>query len=103
MITEKELLEAISVCQQDPVSYSNIEKLANLYTVYDHIFKKPDLGYSLKNEVEHTIGSYGDSEFLKAINGQKSEKVWAVLNELMQTLEVINPRIYNGVLSKLQD
>ena len=42
-----------------------------------------------------------NSEFLQAISGRKSSEMWAVMGELMDTLQAINPRLYNSVLRKI--
>ena len=42
-----------------------------------------------------------NSEFLQAISGRKSAEMWAVMGELMDTLQAINPRLYNSVLRKI--
>ena len=43
----------------------------------------------------------GNSEFFQAISGRKSTDMWAVMGELMDTLQAINPRLYNSVLRKI--
>lgn len=104
MITEKELLNAIEECQQDPITSSKRSALADLYIIYDHLFGEPyDTGYSYQAPIENKIEVKGDSDFLKTVNGMKSEKVWAVINELMEVLEATNPRLYDGVMRKLED
>ena len=104
MITEKELLNAIEKCQQDPITSSKRSTLADLYIIYDHLFGEPyDTGYSYQAPIEKVIEVKGDSDFLKTVNGMKSEKVWAVINELMEALEATNPRLYDGVMRKLED
>ena len=42
-----------------------------------------------------------NSEFFQAISGRKSADMWAVMGELMDTLQAINPRLYNSVLRKI--
>ena len=42
-----------------------------------------------------------NSEFFQAISGRKSAEMWAVMGELMDTLQAINPRLYNSVLRKI--
>lgn len=102
MITERELLEEIEKCQRDPVTYTSIGKLADLYTVQDHLFERvqPD---PYPRQAEKVIRSSGDSEFLRTVDGMDSEKVFAVMDELMGVLEVSNPRLYDGVMRKLDD
>ena len=45
----------------------------------------------------------GDSEFLRAIKGKDSAAVWAVIDDLMDTLHVTMPRAYNGVMRRIKD
>lgn len=101
MVTEKELLSAIWECEQDPITPSKFEKLAHLYIVHDYLYGDKVYSYSNVKEPETQIKVSGESEFLKAVNGISIEKSWAVIDELMETIKVINPKLYNGVLRKL--
>ena len=44
-----------------------------------------------------------NSEFFQAISGRKSAEMWAAMGELMDTLQAINPRLYNSVLRKINN
>ena len=44
-----------------------------------------------------------NGEFFQAISGRKSAEMWAVMGELMDTLQAINPRLYNSVLRKINN
>ena len=48
-----------------------------------------------------TVPLNGSSEFFQAISGRKPAEMWAVMGELMDTLQAINPRLYNSVLRKI--
>ena len=50
-----------------------------------------------------TVTVDGNSEFFKSISGRKSADMWAVMGELMDTLQAINPRLYNSVLRKINN
>ena len=50
-----------------------------------------------------TVTVDGNSEFFQAIRGRKSSEMWAVMGELMDTLQAINPRLYNSVLRKINN
>ena len=52
--------------------------------------------------VETIIGNHGDSEFLQMIAGMESAHVWSVMAEAMESLKVMEPRFYAGVLRKLE-
>ena len=106
MITEKELLQAIQECESEPTTMAKISKLADFYIIYDHLFgasKYENEHSSNSGEANEKIHVSGDSEFLRAINGKKSDKVWSVINELVSVIQVINPRLYNGVIRKLDE
>lgn len=111
MITEQELLEAIAECQgqRNPNSNTCI-KLASFYTILDHIRDRveqetpkslPTYSFSAPPDPD-TIIYNGDSEFADLIHGMESDRVWRVMEELMNTLSVVNPRLYNGVLRKIR-
>ena len=53
--------------------------------------------------VETGIGEHGDSEFLQLIAHRDADHVWAVLEEAMETLKVMQPRFYAGVLRRIQN
>ena len=50
-----------------------------------------------------TVTVDGNSEFFQAISGRKSAEMWAVMGELMDTLQAINPRLYKSVLRKINN
>ncbi len=83
-------------------------RLANLYIIRDKLFgEKPsaDCGYSLAAapvpELE-PLDEYGDSEFLIAIQGKMPASAWKVVDELMDTLKAVNPRVYDSVMRKMR-
>lgn len=103
MITERELLRAIDECQQEPITSSKRGTLADLFIIYDHLFGQSyNTGYSYENKVENIIQTNGDTEFLATVNGKDTEKVMAILDELMEATRVLQPRIYNQVIEKVQ-
>lgn len=103
MVTERELLTAIAECEKEPTTNAKISQLADFYIVYDHLFGQPS-GYSFKNNIEHTkIKTSGDTEFLKAVNGKDTDKVWQIVNEMAEAVKTLHPRMYDRVLEKLSD
>lgn len=105
MIAEKELLEAIKECESEPITASKAGKLADFYIIYDRLFGDPvnSAKYSHNAGIpEKIIDVDGGSEFLMAINGMNAEKVWLIIDELMTTIKIINPRLYDGVFRRLE-
>lgn len=109
MITEFDLQEAIAACYgaKNP-SASTCLKLAAFYTVQDHLYgdKKEKPGatpdYSFDSPpVSQPVKYDSGSVFSETIKNKEIPDVLGVFDELMETLSVINPRLYNGVLAKL--
>ena len=97
MIKKDDLLEAIAECNGVPNPNANTcMKLSAYYTILDHMEGKQEhYSYSPPPEiVTHDSGT----EFSKAIAGRSTDEVMAVFDELMDTLQVIQPRLYAGVL-----
>ncbi len=111
MVTLRELEEAIRECEAAPANYTNCTKLAVLYTVRHYMYggdpPPENSTYSIPlptppEPKENVVPEYGDSEFYQAIAGMPSEKAWRVMSELMETLHIVNTRLYDGVIRKLK-
>lgn len=106
MITEKDLLEAIAECQGERNPNANTcIKLAAFYTIRDHLFPQEGENnvesYSYASELaEIVIEGWSGTEFSQAVDGQELYGVLEVIDDLMSTLQVLNPRLYDSVLRK---
>ena len=112
MITERDLEQAIAECQgeSNPTANTCI-KLAACYIVRNELFEKskqlpaPDYSYaeSPGEPVDtHTIYYNSDTDFSRTINGRDQREIWPVMDELMTTIQALIPRLYDGVMRKLQ-
>ena len=101
MMTKQDLEEAIESCERAPMSYQNCEKLATFYAIYDHLYT--ELSPRIERVEETKIRVSGESDFFRMINGLESSKVWSVMEELMLTLQAVQPRLYHGVMQKIED
>ena len=110
MITEQDLQAAIAECRGDPDPDSRTcIKLAAFLIIQDHLYPSgevvtPTYSFSAPpaDEVETTVEFESDTEFSQAVNGKKASEVWAVIDELMEVLRVTNPRLYKGVIRKIE-
>lgn len=101
MITEKDLQEAIAECQGERNPNANTcIKLSAYYTILNQMRKEPIEQFSYASNPE-TIVKTSDTEFMRAIDGMPIDEVIQIIDELMTTLSVINPRLYRGVMNKL--
>ena len=85
------------------------QRLANLYTIRRELFGEPEqsTGYSLASAPmpiaePEPLDDYGDSEFLVAIRGKVPADAWGIVDELMDTLKAVNPRVYDSVMRKIR-
>ena len=116
MITEKEIEQAIKECLREPVTGNKRAVLADLIIIQDYLFgepmqvqdasqKMPMQSYSAPptEPVETYIETTGDSEFLKAVDGRKADKVWKLIDELVEAVKILHPRMYTTFIDKVQD
>lgn len=99
MISQRELDMAIREFENAPANYENCKKLATFYTIFDHLY----CGDEVEKKQQEIVGYYGDSEFLDIIGNRKPEQVWTIIDELMDTLKIINPRLYESVIRKIAE
>ena len=107
MIREDDLREAIAEMQgQKNPNANTCIKLAAYYTILDHITGNESQpiysDMSSYSAGSSAIEYEGESDFAKAIKGRDPGDVWPVIDELMTTIQVIHPRLYTGVMAKLQ-
>ena len=109
MITEKDLQEAIAECQgQRNPNASTCIKLAAFYTIRREMFGEEkeveqSHGYSYSPDPTGSlIDNPSDSEFARAIDGRKQEEIWPLMDEMMDTIQAIHPRLYSAVMDRLR-
>ena len=100
MYSKDELLNGIYEISQGKHTVQNCEKLAAIYTVMDHLYPEIEKGYSMDSEPKLQIG-YGRSEFMQAVQGKNPDAVWQVIDELMDTIQLLNPKLYESVMRKI--
>lgn len=104
MIKEEDLQEAIAECQgvKNPNANTCL-KLASYLTILDHQkAEEPHREVYSYARASNVIQYSGQTEFARMINGADASIVWPLIDELMSTLEVANPRIYNSVIRELK-
>lgn len=102
MIRKDELLEAIAECQgQRNPNANTCIKLASYLTILNDLEKQEENAPPSIENIPAGNYSYAESEFMNKISGKTIDEIVDVFAELMETLEVINPRLYEGVLRKL--
>ena len=115
MITEYDLDEAIAECQgkRNPDAQTCM-KLAAFYTIKQHMFgDKVESSSNDSVSAFPSVSSYsydagddavrydGDTDFARAIDGRKASEIWPIIDEIVDTLRVVNPRLYDAIMRKL--
>ena len=101
MITRNDLHSAIAECQgQRNPDARTCAKLASYYTILDHLEEpaEPAPMYSYDAPPERYTS---ESEFGRIIVRLDTNDVMRVMDELMETLRIIEPRLYRAVMEKL--
>lgn len=103
MITERDLNEAILECENERNPNANTcIKLAAFYTIREHLYPTTETqSYSFADTP--TVSYDSGSEFSQLVNGMEWNDVLKVMDELMDTLHVMMPRLYDGVMRKLRE
>lgn len=114
MITEQDLQEAIAECEgeRNPKSATCI-KLAAFYAIKDHMFpntenpvKQDSRYYADSGEVYDNVSQItynSGTMYGKMINGLDVNAVLSVMDELMDALVAVEPRLYDFVMRKLKE
>lgn len=112
----KELDAMVPVLELEESNYRTYEKLAILKSLKffqeienaggvrsllksADLVEEPQYSYSPAPTVETS----GDSDFLALVSGKDSASVFSVIDELMDTLRIVNEQVYNGVMKKLRN
>ncbi len=100
MIREDDLLEAIAECQGEKNPNANTcIKLAAYYTILNNLGTPT---HSFASEPAEKVIYNSGSEFSQAIEGIPVNEVMAVMDELMDTVQILMPKLYYATLEKLK-
>ena len=77
------------------VTAENVEQLAALYVVHDHL--------SNGRNVVDVMPDCGEGEFRQACCDKDISKVFEILNEHMQVVQALLPREYAAVIDRIKN
>lgn len=103
----QEIEWAISELESQESSESRYTLLAALYICRSQMLgntcPEPRIAAyseSVAPEAE-VLGQYGDSEFLVSVAGKDPARVMAVIDDLLDALQVVNKRSYDNIMRKI--
>ena len=88
MISRRDLEIAVEELENSEPTYQNCAKLADLYTILDHL-KVPLL--------------QNNTSFLQAVSGKSIDKVMGIMDEMMEATQVLNPKLYENVMKRINE
>lgn len=96
MIDLEEIEKEIRALEQQETNYAVIERLSWLITVRNHLRAE-------KQDVEpiSTVSAEGESELMQLIHGMPDCDAWKVMDELVGVVKIVNPKLYNSFMQKL--
>jgi len=115
LIYEKDLDESIARYQGEVnPSIETCQKLAACLTVKRELYGKPErlpvvadhaISYSHAAAPAEPADTHIDydsgTDFSRAIDGRDPADIWPIVDELVSTLQVIQPRLYDAFMRKL--
>lgn len=112
MITEREVRQAIDECLREPVTGQKRAVLADLIIINGYLFgQHPQEGEpenmvsrsAHHEQTEDIIYTDGGSEFLDVADGRKAQRFWKLMDEFVEAVKVLHPRMYSAFIDKIQD
>lgn len=101
MIKEQDILDAIAECQGERNPNANTcRNLAAFYTILDHVNENNTISEPMP-KLDEGYSYDSGSDFYLAIRQKSMDEIMALFDELMETIQVVNPRLYTSVMKKL--
>ncbi len=101
MVTENELNAAIDELMETKPTLAVCERLFVLMGLHEQLYGKQSKIESIA--VNSPIFSASGSEFLQLISEQDFSKVVPVLDDLMNAVKVLQPRLYEAAMRQLKE
>ena len=109
MLRERDIDEAIAECvgEKNPTART-CAKLASYLTIKKEMFgakpspaKRETPSYSYAAYPGKTIWYSSHTDFSRAIRGKNDAEIWPIIDDLMSTLQIEYPLLYDGIMRKL--
>lgn len=109
MITLRDIEEAIAECQgQRNPNANTCVKLAAYYTIRRELLgeekdaEQPSYSYAPAPDPDPVVVNDGNDDFARMVDGRDQAEIWPILNEAMDTLQIVMPKLYTAVMDRLR-
>lgn len=92
-----EIKREITNLENGDTTYGACERLSILYNVRNNLVAAPEV-----EQERYSFDAQPTSEFMKAAAGAPREELLQVMDEHMQVIELLHPKEYAAVISKIQ-
>lgn len=107
MIKRNDLLNEIEACQRLPVTEKQFDRLASAIIIYSYLYgeeeRPPVHAINEPVEVFCTENDGNVSDFLRIIDGKAVGAVLPIIDEFVQTVGALYPKLYESLLRKLSE
>ena len=103
MITRRDLEITVQELENTPPTYQSCAKLADLYIILDHLPGYSETQKVARQETHKVAHRETESEFMKRIEGKDMDAVLGVIDELIEATEILNPRLYENVMMRIDE
>ncbi len=106
MITEKELNEGILQCTAGEPTPQKMIRLAAYYSIRDRLFggeTRSDIPQDYSTENKKIEKHYTCENYLISAYQKNAEKAAAIMDEVMQAVKMLQPKMYESTMKKLND
>lgn len=110
MITKQDLEEAIAECKgkKNPNANTCI-MLASFLIIQRYLYgdnaEAENSGYSFSappvQDADNVVNYESDTDFGQAVYGKDAYDMWALMDETMTTLQVLNPPLYRSIMRRI--
>ena len=80
-----------------------VERLAWLYIVRDHVLMRVNEETGEEPVMMPAVAMSSGSEFMEACSKADPVRMWNVLDDMMETLKMLNPRLYQATIDKIRE
>ena len=101
MVDENEVNRWIARLETEESSWTNYERLAVLYAIRDQQSGSRERALPMAYSAAPAPVNV-ESDFLRAVADVPPDKAWEIMDELMDSLKIVNERVYNSVMRKLE-
>ena len=92
----------IAEWESKDLTFLVVERLAWLYIVRDNALMRNKEETGIEPVLMPAVAISSGSEFMEACSKADPVKLWPVLDELMETVKVLQPRLYQATIDNLK-